>query len=377
MSSLKIRCSALPRILSCPASVEAPEIPIDTTTPAATIGTAFHEAIADHIANKSFDGIEYYAHKYDLAPDQTEELSDLFYNGRKMWDNTIMPQLLPGSVKVEERQTWEMPGSPIVELSGQYDAIAQTADQQASVIIDWKTGRGEYAYKHQLVGYALLLRMAYGDLMPQKIVGVVAYPRTRKYEQFSIDREDLNICMKRIFKIRDTERRPFAPFIDNCRYCPRAMECPACLQETQNAVAVFDGNVGSLTTSERLAAAYNQYCIAKAAIEKFGDNLRKWIQTYGPLPLENGEQLELKATERQTIMLTAESAASLTAKGIDLYGLGISIPKTDLMAQVAAQAGKGKGAAAKRDMMAELTDCGAVKVSKYDRLEKVKTKGAA
>lgn len=143
-----IRCSALPRILSCPASLRAPEIEINTAGEAATIGTAAHEFYAEMVRRNldhPADSLFALAEKHDVDAD---ELSMLAWAGLTAW-RTIRDRIDVTAVESELSGT----DAGSYTLTGHPDMVGRLrADPTTGVIVDWKTGHKEATYLPQLHG---------------------------------------------------------------------------------------------------------------------------------------------------------------------------------------------------------------------------------
>lgn len=83
------RGSEAPLAMACPASVNAPEdeIRIESSNPAATVGTAVHRICEIMVNNgKLPDDWQTITQMYGLDEAQTAEVGSLIYAGQKFWD---------------------------------------------------------------------------------------------------------------------------------------------------------------------------------------------------------------------------------------------------------------------------------------------------
>src|SRR5262249_20861825 len=82
-----VHCSSLPRIRSCPASIEAPAVPIDSSGESSRIGSAVHAVLAKWIKRGyDPDALVEQAVKWQVDRD---ELNHLAYMGWKFWLDTL------------------------------------------------------------------------------------------------------------------------------------------------------------------------------------------------------------------------------------------------------------------------------------------------
>src|SRR4030042_5671960 len=156
-----IRASKMPLFLTCPQSLKrAPEIPIDSDSEIARLGTAVHEAMANYVMNNRVDAGEL-AEKHGV---DLKELSILFAFGRQAWE-----ELSPYFPTPEVEESMEATLNKVFCLRGRADVFQLATD--AIHIIDWKSGYKKTNYWPQLLAYGYLAARQYG--VPKAIVTLV------------------------------------------------------------------------------------------------------------------------------------------------------------------------------------------------------------
>lgn len=168
-----IRCSKLDALFTCAPSVlltVAGQPPIRSVTgEAAELGKVAHAAMADYVETKGVD-LRSLAAKYNFSPDDTAELGRMVSAGMRAWAELEAHLPYP---RCEVELSADL-GHLVLE--GTADVMSPV-DENRAVILDWKTGRIDGGYHHQLRGYALLAWDTMGRPAEATITTVVAFLR--------------------------------------------------------------------------------------------------------------------------------------------------------------------------------------------------------
>lgn len=393
-----IRCSSLPRIMVCPASLQTPNIDIDTSGDVAALGTAVHEVLNDIIHQKLdvVPNLDAYIKKYSI---DEEDLQFLTWRGMEIWTK-FKPMLVHDTISCER----ELIGSCGSEwrITGHLDVCAElihsASDEKILVIIDWKSGYVERDYNNQLMGYAwLATKVINGHLSANGIPTytaikiVTAWLRAGVWDVIDLSLKDIDGFGERLRSILESPKHTYSPSDAHCLYCPRSSECPARAQLVQSAInnmlpmGMEEG--AALSSREKLAQVYEQSKLLKRALEDYTDALKTTIRDDGPLPLPHSGYLTIQTRTRDIIHLRPESVSVLSPylgtgestmdAVVSAIGSHIVINKEAMLSVISEKAARGTKATVKRKVMTELLDAGCVTTTTYDSLAVVKNISSA
>ncbi len=364
---ITIRCSSLPRIMSCPASLDVGEVQTQSSNENASIGTAVHDVIADIIRSGDFKMPDLYPYAARHGVD-VEDISFLCWRGLAIWK-----QYAPMLKNVEVEREHETAISDEIELTGHPDVTA-TLESGQGVIIDWKTG-SEKDCVDQLLGYAALCFTG----NPKGVKVIVANLRENMSDVRNFESEDIDQFIEGGSEIVGMKNKPYNPTADNCQYCPRRLDCPA--KEKAAKLAVMEMTVvnknNSLTTPEQLAGLYDSAASLSRTLEQYKDALKMAVKDAGSITLPDGRVLTLEECERETISancdfwLTAQTFIGGTEEAETADKIGedaFTVKKQAVIKAVRDAAPKGEKDAAEKRFMKELRSAGCVKTTKFDKI---------
>lgn len=356
----RVRCSALPLMWNCPESQRAApdEVALNESCEAAEAGNAFHRWMAAHIAGTPLDQAAL-ATEHGCDADELRMLCAMGLKAlaalRSHFDSadTELPE-----VRLEaDLGRW-------LTIVGTGDLVARAG--RVGIVLDWKTGRLDSEYTHQTRGYAYSALELLGDL--DEVVVITAWVRQGQW-----DVERLSAAQIRDWAA-ELERRirngtgTFNPGA-HCQYCPRRAECPGRLALVRSSIAdlTVEGVPAIAWTAEtraelgpRIGEMYGRAKLIEGACEDFRRTLRADVEEHGPLPIGGGRQLSLVPVNRRE--LDAGKARPVLARFLsdEEIDRATSISAGGADSAVAAKAGKGGGAAAKRELAKALEEAGAV-----------------
>lgn len=371
-NNIKIRCSALPRLMSCPASIIPPENPIETTSDIADMGTAFHAMIEDYIDNGEAMDTDVYIQQY-LSGDEskTVELETLYTNGKRM----IEAFALSGDIRSEVSMIQEKPG---YILTGHADLIGETQDGIHYIIVDWKTGYIDRDCSDQLKGYAWLHHVNNQDTARKDYIIILANPRTKTWDTQTVTIDELQAWALQIDDIILNRDRT-NPTFDNCQYCPRGKECEAVRARIAWASVAVNRKITH--TPADLAAVYDMSRQLEQALDDYRAALRDAVaDNGGSLDLPDGRRLVLRKQTRESIPYTAQTASIIseyipgnTPEAVAEM-LGLTISKSALTMAISKAVERGKGKETTESVLAELRDAGKVQSKEIETLAVVNKK---
>lgn len=369
-----VRCSALPRILSCPASARTPRVLVDQDSEAARLGTAVHERLYRQCVKgthspDAFEPKLVIQNRYRLSDEAMDEYIWLVTRGREIWEQVggaFDADSLCGELTMERDYAGEG-----IRLSGHADVVGTVNKGQMLIVLDWKTGRLDHVYRNQLVGYMALARHIFKRATSFKIV--TAWVRYGNYDTTEISLDEIMDLEAALDLLPSKSRREYNPTPENCQWCPRWQTCAARRDYIKNAVATFgDAQGAGLDTPQKLAELWPMVSMLSKSIDQYKDAVKTAIKTHGPLTLKIGDELRIKEQDQQKIELTTASAEILQQAGVDLYGLSLTLSKTPVLAAVAKAAGRGNGKNAKEAVLEKLDAAGAIRHSTVEKLEVVR-----
>lgn len=331
------------------------------------LGTAAHEALAEVIEGREPD-LEIIAlrHGVDLG-----ELSTLVAVGRSAW-NKLAPSYPNARTEVAVSADEEVTGQEGLRLVGHVDVLSEQWPEEARGI-DWKSGRKEETdYYDQIAGYATCLILGHGF---KRVVFSVVWLRSMSIETFTFTREDAVKFAARVA----AALAPGASYRigEHCPNCARSHNCPALIAAGRRDLALFAGadagEIIAAAPSEQLVALRRKVRTLVSFAESLDDAIRRRVATDGPLDSGDGYSLQLVEEngkrEIDTIKAWPVLQAALTDEELAPC---ITVSARAVDDAVAKKAGKGKGAAAKREIAAALEQAGALTQPKVTKLKEVR-----
>ena len=352
-----IRCSALPLAFICGGSVrDDGGVMVSPHYDAADDGTDAHRLLESWPEG-------------DAPPERVSELTEdariSYFSGAKMWRETI-GGWMPGSVAEVEI---EIDGDG---LSGHVDRMAIMGMDQIkkAVVLDWKTERKDMSYKHQGFGYARLVFEAYPDV--DQVTIIFAWTRTQEVESYVVTRERAEEWNRERRERIDEWDGTFHPG-DHCAGCRRQATCPALRQLAKRdaeALGAASPPDVALMSAPQLVDFHRRLKVLANLLDSAEKSVRREVETRGEVEDGDGNVLHLVDEKGPREVDALKAWPTLTKRLTDEQLAGcIRVKIGDVERAVAENAGKGKGAAAKRALQADLQAAGAVK---QDTIQKLK-----
>jgi hypothetical protein len=307
----------------------------------------------------------------DFRVDPTE-LGMMAKFGAQAWEK--LEEFFPSPV-CELQMAEELPGTSVT-LSGTPDLFC--SDDQWAVVLDWKGGRRDADYEHQLRGYAALLML--GDDLIETVTATVVWLRDQEVESYTIHRSHLQPWVQTLARnLASTgEFRPGT----NCEFCPRSHECPALVAMAKRDAAIL----GDLAAVESLTTSVNQMTPARMAellgkarmVSRFTDTFVSTVRAR--VSAAGGE---LDCGDKTLRIVESERREIDTAKAWDVLqghlpdgalAECLDVRMSAVEKAVAAAAPPRQGAAAKRALAAELESAGAVSTTIVRSLKEFRKK---
>ena len=363
---MQIRCSALPRIMACPASAQPPKIKIDGDSEPARMGTAVHEVLAQ-VVTEGLDAVPNLNHveeKYGIA--DRDELRMLCWFGLTQW------QRIRGEVRIlaveEAMESEEFSG---VTITGTPDVVCAEGD--TLVAIDWKSEWIERNHKHQLMGYLHMAAQCYPTYTNFKRITV--WLRSSDIHTVPVSEKALDEWAAALVeRVQHTDT--YDPSPDACIFCPLAHECAArrvMIRASMDDMRALVDAGGE--PPEQLAQVYPVKKMVGAILDQY-DVMLKTVLADGPLPIGDGRGISLQYAPRDHLFLDRIAKPLMKAWSckdmaelIELLGDdNIKVSKKTIEQVAGDAAFKNEKGKAKKEIVENLRHAGAIVVRTHQRL---------
>lgn len=281
---ISIRCSALPRIMRCPASAEPANIESDS--PEARLGRIVHECIA---RKPGYEAVRNAAANAQCDPD---EAAMLYHAGLEADEEFVERE---GLILVQREKPLEFDGGAL-KLTGTPDVWGVLPSQQAQVC-DYKTGRVDRNHDQQLRGYAFLILAAMPNV--DEVVCRAVWLRSKNVDTFVVTRVETGNWWTDLVDRVDSQN--YTDDISVCGFCPHKAACWQYSRLLGVAVAPIMSQGQCLpTTAADLAALYPAAQELERHLAAYKHAMRAALAA-GPVALPDGRIIGLETRKRATI----------------------------------------------------------------------------
>lgn len=365
---LELRASRMPLAFKCAGATVPPALAVSENGYAASVGSAVHDVLrtlaeSDYV---DWESIPSWAASHGVDPD---DVFPLVRMAAKLWSTTVLRETFAGAM-TEVPLSAEIP--PNLLLTGHADLMV-VRDRVARAA-DWKTGRGDDDYSAQMRAYAALILLENSELLEATVT--VIWIRDSEIENYTMTRAGL---VEWLVDLRDRVLNWDGVYHPgkHCQYCPRSHECEASNALVRRDVAAMrDMDVAErIETSLSLmkpAAMVELHRQATSVIDvatRVRDAIKAHVMARGDvvadgvrLTVETQDRRELDPAKAWPVLEDLGFESADFAACIDLH-----VSKVEKI--VAQGAGRGKGAAAVRDLSARLEQAGAVNIKELHYLK--------
>jgi hypothetical protein len=362
-----LRCHQLPAAALCSQSAQRPEVWIDDPAPISLEGTALHHHHKNFILTGEALDLDKLAERYKV------EAENLRYPAWAFTDWWKRHGWHFPSPEVECEMEWHDERHDII-LRGTADLISPSHDDPTGTLngADYKTGFGDADAEQQCRGYAWL---ALQSSDAERVRYVAPRTRINQVDGYLWTRAELAEWWEALAS-RIVAGGPYTPGVQQCRYCPRQLECPALGQMVRAARAWFGSVVGAemaerlgaLTSEEMLTLHQTAKAVGRMA-ETISNLIRLQVAQRGGSVEADGWELAIKETRRREINVLRGREVLPDEMGAIAYTEALRISNSDVEKAVKdAAPPRGKAAAVKR-LWDRLDEAGAVVVTFQERLE--------
>jgi hypothetical protein len=352
------RCSSLSMAFICPGSAQVIDLRIDHTGEPAGVGTAVHRALAplvEGMAPQTSLEVALDTHRH-VEP---VEVRVLFWAGVKMWEK--LRDLRPDAVAEVALSATLTDGEHTVKLTGHIDVLSVDRVARRAIVDDWKSGRLDHDFHHQGFGYASLVMLNDSDV--DEVEVNFLWLRTREIETYAVTRERMNQWLEELMNdvVKWDGRYHDGP---HCGHCCRNHDCPAAVAMVRRDVAMLsdDAKADVQTMDEPTFCGYwRKLKMLESLLKEAREHARVEVNRRG------GEVADVLGAIHFVDQNGPREVDWLKAKPVvekllteEEYVSAISVSAKKLEDIVGKKAGRGKGAAAKRELSEALEAAGAV-----------------
>jgi hypothetical protein len=364
---ITIRCSSLPLLARCAMAGESPEVSVRDWGEMAGTGTGAHELLATLPSTDAVDWDRVPGVCARLGVDESD-VRPLVAAGVHLWRDELRQYHLGGESEVPLDHATES-----VRVTGHADLLSTVAtdDERIVYVSDWKSGRLDSDYRPQLIGYAALALLR--DPWATQAVAGIVWLRDGEIERYRMRRDALPAWLDEVERI--ARREGGYRTGDHCRHCPRAHECPGRLAMVRaDAATLLDLDPEEMARGlatmapDRVFALYHQAGAVADVAKRVREALRLHVSIEGDVIGESG-RLTLTAETRRSLDTARAWPVLESALPTDAaMAACVEVRLSRVEEAVATAAGKGKGAAAKRELTAALEAAGAIKTTTIEKL---------
>lgn len=361
-----VRASSLPLAFRCAASLR-PEGPrIDSVHEAAADGIAAHECLRALVDRGSidWDGIPEVAERHGADPEQVRILCAL---GVRLWKSVSAG--FAGALTEVAMSAEVMPG---VLLTGHADLVATNGT--VAHVWDWKTGRKDSDYSHQMRAYGALVMLDNPELT--EVTVSVLWVRDEEIESYRMTRAGAEAWLReladRVIRWDGVYRTG-----SHCAHCPRSHECEAAKAMARRdlevvadpmTVARAEGELALMSPSEIVDVFKKVDMVAKYA-ERVRGAIKAHVEQHGDI-VADGTRLTVVTENRRNVdPLKAWPVLEGAGFTDEDFAEAMTLSASKLEKVVASKAERGKCAAAVRALQGALEAAQAIEIREIKKLQ--------
>lgn len=359
-----VRASSLPLAVICPNAVLNPDnlIRAEEHVPAAYLGTLIHRQLELLVDTGEYDSDGL---KQRLDEADFDRAEALIHNFSVVWREAKKHMPEPQS---ERYLTADFDG---FSLSGHIDLSYVDTDNLTAYIIDYKTGRVHDDHYHQMAAYAALLWAEEGKFLPGFEVHVSAiYLEDNSVTPYTFTGAQLQEWSN---EVRDLLSQNRYSVSRKCGTCSLAESCPAWNQYARNSIAAFLGEDGPAPKwvdlpAEKRGDVMDRVYVVEKAISRIKASLKSAVEKHGSLATGDGKEYTLLPHVYRS--LNTQRALPILRKrlGDETVSELAEINLTQAVTRFVNKTKKGGRAKARRDLLEELEQAGAIVMDEQVRM---------
>jgi len=247
-----------------------------------------------------------------------------------------------------------------VTLTGHSDVRSDVITRSVR-ILDWKSGRVDYDYSQQMLGYCALELLA--NPFIERAEAHIVWLREREVEPWAMTREELPDWVNRVDLALESHATVYGR---HCTFCPRAHECSGraavVRRDAQSLLDLTDEELANglaTMTPDRIIELTRQARSVSTAADRVVAAVRMHAAEKGDIV---GSDVKLTLAEQNRKKVDAKLAWPVLQRHLtdDELAKCLDVRLTAANDAVAAKAPPRGGAAAKREFQSDLEAAGAV-----------------
>ena len=358
----------MPLAFRCAGSARRGTLELDDITEPASMGSATHEALRPVAEGRGiqWDELPAIAARWNV---DAEELRILTAMGNKLWP-TVSESFKDALTEVELSLELALD----IRLTGHVDLLSVSGTVARAA--DWKTGRKDHDYSHQMKAYGTLILL--DDPSLTEVTITLLWLRDGDIENYTMDRACAQAWLA---ELRDRVLNWDGIYHPGhqCDYCRRSHECSARNALVRRDVAtILDQPIDDARALDALPPETVLTLYRRAnMIAKCADRVRKAVHSHveakqGVVTSSDGKLVLEEESERELLPLAAWPVLEASGFHDEDFAEVVTLPISRVENRTAKKAGKGKGAAAVRDLREKLDAAGAIKVNKVRKLKEMR-----
>jgi len=354
-----LRCSSLPRFITCASSALTAKNPYNPTSPMATLGTAAHKALELHVNGEDVD-LDVIAKQHGVKRD---DLGPLYGFGAKAW-NEIKEHFPEPVTEDYVVGRFSQQGLRFVGIDGHADVINR--DGRTSVIADWKSGWSRTGYLDQMAGYAYCEWKQHGMPKSGKIITIIVWLRYGEIDVRHWTKEGIEQWESVLLDTFRDVGKHYGPG-EACTFCPRQNECDARNEFLRGASIALVETTPKELTPEVLGSLYPKAVALGNALDNYWTALNAAIKSNGTISVGDGREAYMLEVEKQKIDMVTAFKVLKDEFGVtkDEYSKCATVSKSKVMKLIADKAADRQKGKDKARAIELLDEAGALTVTKY------------
>jgi hypothetical protein len=364
-TDLSVRASATTLGMLCGGSLRSDGLRIDQTHPAATDGTAGHEALRAlaETGRVDWDAIPEIAKRHGASED---EVRMLCAQAQKLW-----PSIAASFENALSEVELSAEIAPCVFLTGHMDLLAIRGRVARGA--DWKTGRKDGDYSSQMKSYGTLVLLDNPDI--DEVTVTVIWVRESEIENYTMTRADATAWVARVLTAIvewDGVYRPGS----HCQYCPRSHDCAAANAFVRRDVAIIadkstvaraEAELGLMAPAD-IVELHRKAALVSGYADRVLAAVKAHVDANGPI-VADGIVLQITEENRRELdPLKTWPVLEATGFTDEDFANVVKLSVSKIEKRVAQNAGRGQGAAAVRELKAALEAAEAVQINQVKKL---------
>jgi hypothetical protein len=361
-----LRASALPLAFACAASLRPEGVRINPSNDAALAGTAAHECLQP-LAERGiveWDSVEEIARRHGADPEEVRMLTAL---GFKLW-----PEVSKSFYGALSEVPLQLEVAEGVVLTGHVDLLTVTDTVVRAA--DWKTGRKDTDYSHQMKAYAAMILLSDEQLVEATVT--ILWVRDQEVENYTMDRAQARAWVQELRERVIEWDGIYRPGL-HCQYCQRSHECAAVAAMVRRDLAALtdpdlmarvDGDLAKMAPAE-IVDIFEKADFVLRFAERARAAIKRHVELTGDVVGAGRRLTVVTETRRDVDPTLAWPILDLEGFTDEDFAAVMTMSASKIEKLVATKAGRGNGAKAIRELAVKLEQARAIDRREIKKLQ--------